>query len=179
MIILTFKIFWQVVSEKAKQFIQTLMSNSRGVNPENVDVHYTTSFFFIILPSDWLIDIKYLLGHLRKVGRNPSVPITTRTYDLRIISSDALPLNQLTVSISLSFRIHAQNAQSCIESRPEATLFWKNGWWYNRVRFLPFLSTSTRFFDTSRWFQNTVARQICPRYLNKTFGDVYQNSALI
>lgn len=162
MIILTFKIFWQVVSEKAKQFIQTLMSNSRGVNPENVDVHYTKSCF-IILPSDWLIDIKYLLGHLRKVGRNPSAPKTTRTYDLRVTSSDGLPLNlQLPVSISLPFRIHEQNAQTCIEARPEATVFWKNGWWYNRVRFLPFLSTSTRFFDTSRWFQNTVARQICP-----------------
>ena len=105
MIILTFKIFWQVVSEKAKQFIQT-SSNSRGVNPENVDVHYTKSCF-IILPSDWLIDIEYHLGHLRKVGRNPSAPKTTRTYDLRITSSDVLPLNQLTVSISFPFRIHA------------------------------------------------------------------------
>lgn len=114
MIILTFKIFWQVVPERAKQFIQT-SSNSRGVNPENVDVHYTKSCF-IILPSNWLIDIKCLLGHSRKVGTNPSAPKATRTYDLRITSSDALPLNQLTVSISLQFYIHAQSARSFIEA---------------------------------------------------------------
>ena len=40
------------------------------------------------------------------------------------------------------------------------TLFWKRGGSYDRVRFLPFLSTDTRlFFYTIHCFENTVSRK--------------------